>query len=159
MRQLQIIARTANHPRTAPVPAQLRYVWAGDAKAGERRHFTQLYWPHAPYRSRPASNMTGAKLERLGGEHAATAGAEGIEVLLDTPCASVLRCHLEKTRVEWVVCNPSGSKINVAGLTTDAHFAYLDLRSGKLRAVSVNQATSVKLGADEILPAAERRPG
>ena len=155
--KLQIIDRTANDPRTAPVPAQLRYVWEGDAKAGERRHFTQLYWPHAPYRSHPASNMTGAKLEWLGGEYAATAGAEGIEALLDTPSASVLRCKLDKDRVEWVVCNPSGGQINVAGLTTDAYFAYLDLRNGKLHAVSVIQATRIKLDEDEILPAAERR--
>jgi hypothetical protein len=155
--RLQVIDRTANDPRTAPVPAQLRYVWEGDAKAGERRHFTQLYWPHAPYRSRPSSNQTGAKLDWIGGKHATTAGADGIETLLDTPSASVLRCHLDNDRVEWVVCNPGGSKISVAGLTTDAHFAYLDLRSGKLSAASVNQATSVMLDADEILPAGERR--
>ncbi|MCY2990346.1 MAG: hypothetical protein NTY19_21080 [Planctomycetota bacterium] len=157
--KLQVIDRTATDPRTAPVPGQLRYVWQADAKAAELQHVTQLYWPHAPYRSRPAanSNMTGAKLEWLGGEHASTAGAEGIEALLDTPSTSVLRCKLDKDRVEWVVCNPSGSKINVAGLTTDACFAYLDLLSGKLRAVSVNQATSVKLDTDEILPAGERR--
>ncbi|MCX8496735.1 MAG: hypothetical protein ORN51_11185 [Akkermansiaceae bacterium] len=155
--KLQIIDRTAFDPRTGPVPAQLRYVWEGDAKAGDRQHFTQLFWPHAPYRSRTASTLTGAKLEWLGGEYAATAGAGGIEALLDTPSASVLRCKLDKDRVEWVVCNPSGSQINVAGLTTDAHFAYLDSRNGKLHAVSVNQATRMKLDGDEILPAGERR--
>ncbi len=155
--RLAVIDRTAADPRTSPVPAQLRYTWTGDARPGDRRHFTQLYWPHAPYRSRTASNQTGAKLEWLGGEHAATAGAGGIQVLLDTPAASVLRCTLDQDRVEWVVCNPGGGRLEAGGLVTDARFAYLDVRNGKLTAISVHQATGVKLGDEEILPPGERR--
>jgi hypothetical protein len=83
-RRLQIIDRTERDPRTGPVPAQLRYVWEGDVEAGARQHFTQLYWPHAPFRSRVATNAAGAQREWIGGPHAATAGAGGIEALLDT---------------------------------------------------------------------------
>jgi hypothetical protein len=155
--KMQVIDRTVTDARTAPVPAQLRYVWEGDAKAGERRHFTQLYWPHAPFRPRVASNQLGAQLEWLGGPHAATAGAGGIEALLDTPDTTVLRCVFEPDRVEWIVCNLSGHAVQVAGIATDAHVAYLDIRTGKPPVASIHQATHLRFGDVELLPTGTRR--
>jgi hypothetical protein len=110
-----------------------------------------------PVQPSPASQLLHRRQVWLGGEHASMAGADGIEALLDTPSASVLRCQLDKDRVERVVCNPGGDMIHVAGLATDAHFAYLDLLSGEVRRVDVRQATRLKLGAEEILPVGERR--
>lgn len=155
--RLQVIDRTLLDPRTAPVPAQLRYFWEGEAKAGDRRHFTQLYWPHEPYRARVASNAQGAKTEWIGGPHADTAGAGGIETLLDTPETTVLRCSFEKGRVEWIVCNPGGREIKLEGLATDARFAYLDQRQDRPLAASLHQATHLRLSGQNVLPAGERR--
>lgn len=154
--RLQVVDRTAVDARAEPTPAQVRYVWEGDAKAGQKLGFTQVYWPHAPFPSRVKSNMAGARREWIGGELAATAGASGIAMLLDTPAATVARCSLDPDRVEWIACNPAGEKLSVAGFSTDAHFAYVDVSKGRVVAVGAVAATFLTVDNGEIFRQTQR---
>ena len=40
---------------------QVRYLWEGTPKAGDKLVFTQVYYPHVPYRASVTSNLPGAK--------------------------------------------------------------------------------------------------
>ena len=145
--RLQILDRTALDPRAEPVPVQVRYVWEGQAAPGQSLLFTQVYYPHAPSKTESFSNAAGTQAAYAGGELAATAGASGIEVLLDTPATTVLCLRLEENREEWVVCNPGGGELQAGALETDARWAYLDVRDCRLTAVNVIGETYLRLGS------------
>ena len=155
--RLQIVDRTVIDARTSWVPAQVRYVWQGEAKAGQKMHFTQVYYPHAPYRWKVVSNHAGAEREWIGGEMAATAGAAGIRMLLDTPAASIACVTVEEDRTEWIVCNPEGTRLEAGGLVTDARYAYVDAVKGKPVTASAVGATFLSLDGAEILRQQERK--
>ena len=149
--RLQVVDRTEIDARTAMVPAQVRYIWQGKAKAGQKLHFTQVYYPHAPYRWRVVSNLVGAQREWIGGETGATAGAAGIKMLIDTSETSIARVSVEEDRAEWIVCNPGGTRVEAGGLSTDARYAYVDAIKGKPVVASAVGATFLSLDGAEVL--------
>jgi len=153
--RLRIVDRTAADPRTAPVPAQLRYAWRGAATAGSRRLFTQVLYPHPPRARLAVSNAAGDRRNRT---FAGDRDADGIEVLQDTLDATVLRLRLDAGRVEYVVVNPSRRRVAVGGLATDARFAYVDVAQGKDPAVAAVGASSVQLDGREILRRDRSKP-
>ena len=122
--RLQVVDRTVEDPRTQVTPGQLRYVWEGTPKKGERRHVTQVYYPHGATRFRVTSVESGARGVYDGGQIAATAGAAGIRVIQDTPELTMLRFELEADHIEWIVFNPSSAAIDVAGHNTKAPLLY-----------------------------------
>jgi len=123
--RLQVVDRFALDPRSADCPAQLRYTWEGRARAGQQLVFTQVYYPHAPYRARASTNNPGA-VAVYGDKLQATAGAAGITVLRDDVEASVLRLELDKGRVEFVVFNPGKQNIELGSIKTDRAYAYVE---------------------------------
>jgi len=124
--RLQVVDRLIEDPRAEACPNQVRYVWEGTPAAGERLVFTQLYYPHAPYRARATSNNPnpGAKAA-YADELQATAHASGITVIRDDPEASILRLELESGRVEWAVFNPNAKPMMVGGGETREPMVYL----------------------------------
>jgi len=113
--RIQVVDRTAEDPRTAVTPAQLRYVWEGTPTVGQRLHSTQVYYPHAATKARVSSNQPGAKAEYAKGDLGATAGASGITVIRDDLGATVLKFQFEADRVEWVTINHEDAEISVNG--------------------------------------------
>ncbi|MDA7614369.1 hypothetical protein N8586_04470, partial [Verrucomicrobiales bacterium] len=113
--RMQVVDRTAEDPRTAVTPAQLRYVWEGTPTVGQRLHSTQVYYPHAATKARVSSNQPGAKAEYAKGDLGATAGASGITVIRDDLGATVLKFQFEADRVEWVTINHEDAEISVNG--------------------------------------------
>ncbi|MCF7765534.1 MAG: hypothetical protein K9N62_17835 [Verrucomicrobia bacterium] len=110
--ELQVIDRLQEDPRAEACPNQVRYAWNGKPAVGDKLVFTQVYYPHWPYRSRSVSNNPNPDLKATyASELQATAHASGIRILRDTPEASVLRLELNPGRVEWVVFNPHGESI------------------------------------------------
>ena len=124
--RLQVVDRTAEDPRTQVTPGQLRYAWEGTPEKGERRHVTQVYYPHAATRFRATSVEPGARGVYDGGLIASTAGASGIHVIQDTPDLTVLRIELEKDRNEWIVFNPSAQTIEIDKRDTIEQLLYFD---------------------------------
>ncbi len=116
--RLQVVDRTVEDPRTQVTPGQLRYVWEGTPMKGERRHVTQVYYPHGAVRFRATSVEPGARGVYDGGLIDATAGAAGIEVIQDNTELTILRCAFEADSVEWIVLNSSGKMVEVAGTNT-----------------------------------------
>ena len=153
-RRLQIVDRTAADPRCVDIPAQLRYVWQGDAAPGQTLHFTQVLYPHSPSVKRPPSNAAGDKRNK---DLVGTAGADAIETLVDSKDVSILRCKFDAGRVEWVVCNPAGVRVEAGGLSTDARAAYVDVVEGKPPAVSAHDATFIKLDGVELIRREQRQ--
>ena len=90
--------------------------------------FTQVYYPHRPYRARATTVDPGAKAS-YGDQLQATAGAAGITVLRDDVEATVLRLEFDKGRVEHVVFNPGGQAIDVEAVKTDRVYAYCNAAS------------------------------
>ena len=124
--ELQIIDRLSDDPRAEACPNQVRYLWEGKPAVGEKLVFTQVYYPHAPYRSRPTSNnpnpdATAAYANKL----QATAHASGIQILRDTPEVSVLRLELNPNQVEWVMFNPHEETIEFESHVSDEPFLYI----------------------------------
>jgi hypothetical protein len=122
--RLHIVDRLESDPRTDTCPNQVRYVWEGTPTVGQQLVFTQVYYPHPPYRSRTMSNNPGSQ----GGydnELQASAHASGIEVVRDDVEASILRLEMDKGRVEWVVFNPRGTPLKTDSFETDEPFAYV----------------------------------
>ncbi len=101
-----------------------QYVWEGTPKAGEKLVFTQVYYPHPPYRPSIHSNQAGAKAN-YSDELQATAGASGIQVARDDPEASVLCLEMSRGNVEWVLFNPGEGEIEIAGKQTKKAYEYL----------------------------------
>ena len=122
--QLQIIDRLTMDPRTSDCPAQLRYVWQGKAKAGQQMVFTQLYYPHLPYRFRTSDNNPGTKVENRY-DLQSTVGASGISVLRDDIEATILRVELAEDEIEWIVFNPRGELIKVDNLEITHPYAHI----------------------------------
>jgi hypothetical protein len=123
--RLQVVDRFVQDPRTADCPAQVRYMWEGTPDVGQQLVFTQVYYPHAPYRARASTNNPGA-VPVYGDTLKATAGAAGITVLRDDPDVSVLRLELEKGRVEHVVFNPGKKPIKLDSVITQRAYAYIN---------------------------------
>ena len=105
--RLQLVDRMESDPRNESCPNQIRYLWEGTAADGQQLVFTQVYYPHPPYRARTMSSDPGAK-GGYASELQATAHAAGIKVVRDDPEATVLRLELESGKAEWVVFNPKG---------------------------------------------------
>ncbi len=104
--ELQVVDRLVEDPRAEACPNQVRYQWEGTPEAGQREVFTQVYYPHAPYRSRATSNNPNPNAKAAyANELQATAHASGIQVFSDTPEATLLRLELSPGQVEWVVFN------------------------------------------------------
>lgn len=152
--RMQVVDRTATDPRCLDVPNQLSYAWQGTARGGQTLHFTEVLYPHAPRVVRPkVVDKDNPKNKGFLGE----SDADAIEVLADSPAASVLRCKFDPDRVEWIVCNPSGSRLEVGELNTDARAAYLDVVHGKPIAISVADATFVTLDGADLVPQDRRK--
>jgi hypothetical protein len=120
-----MVDRLESDPRTELCPNQVRYLWEGTPAAGEKLVFTQVYYPHPPYRSRTTSNNPGSK-GAYANELQATAHASGIKVIRDDADASILRLELEAGHVEWVIFNPQAKSLKMDSIQTDeplAHFA------------------------------------
>ncbi len=123
--RLQVVDRLQDDPRAVACPNQVRYVWEGTPAAGKKLVFTQVYFPHAPYKPRPTSNnpnpgVTAAYADEL----QATANASGIKVVRDDAEASILRLELEAGRVEWVVFNPRNSLLDLDAIQTKEPLGY-----------------------------------
>ena len=151
--RLQVVDRTAADVRAADVPVQVRYAWRGLTQTGQRLLFTQLFYPHKASVQRVLSNAPGAaRPEDLVG----SAGAEGIQALVDTPELTVLRCAFDPGRVEWVVSNPAGAPVQQGALATDARYLYVDTRGGHVESVSAVGATFASLEGQDIFRQAQR---
>jgi hypothetical protein len=123
--QLQVVDRLIEDPRAEACPNQVRYVWEGTPAAGEKLVFTQIYYPHAPYRSRATSNNPNPNAKAAyANELEATAHASGIRVLRDDAEASILRLELQPGEIEWIVFNPSGTTLQVDQMTTKRPYHY-----------------------------------
>jgi len=152
--RMQVVDRTATDLRTTYAPAQLRYRWRGVTRPRQKLVFTQVFYPHPPKAlsfSHSASG-SGRMADMIG-----TAGAGGIQVLKDTPGTTVLRLGLDKDRVEWIVCNPSGKKATAGDLATDARFAYVDVVKGKVAGHSATDATFLTLDGKDVFRHAKRQ--
>ena len=122
---LQVIDRLIEDPRAEACPNQVRYVWEGTLTVGEKLVFTQVYYPHPPYRSRATSNNPNPDAKAsYANELQATAHASGIRVIRDDPEATVLRLELQPSEVEWVVFNPSEATLQVDQKTTKRPYQY-----------------------------------
>jgi hypothetical protein len=144
-RRLEIADRTAEDPRTAPVPGQVRYVWQGEAKEGQRVHFTKVLLPHAPSDPRPAGNHPGAQADRSENP------ADGIDTLADSPGLTVLRFRLEPNRTELVVINPAGQLLTAGPIQTDAIWVYIDFRDGKVDRLCARQVKWLQLNNQTLI--------
>lgn len=124
--RLQVVDRTLEDPRVEACPNQVRYMWQGTLAAGQKLVFTQLYYPHPPYRPRTTSNnpIPGMKAA-YADELQATAHASGIKIIRDDPEASVLRLELEPGNVEWVAFNPTGQKLRLDSTETSEPYVYV----------------------------------
>jgi hypothetical protein len=144
-RRLEIADRTAEDPRTAPVPGQVRYVWRGEAKEAQCMHFTKVLLPHAPSDPRPAGNTSGAQAERSDNP------ADGIDTLADSPDHTVLCFRLEPNRTELVVINPSGQLLTAGPIQTDAIWAYIDSRDGKVDRLCARRVNLLQLNNQTLI--------
>lgn len=121
--RLQVVDRLSEDARALACPAQVRYLWEGTPNAGDTLVFTQVYYPHAPYKPTISSNHAGAQAV-YANELQATAGASGVQTIRDDAEASVLRLELEPGKVEWVVFNPSERDLEVAGRQIKKSYEY-----------------------------------
>jgi len=93
--------KSGNNPHIESAPKQVRYLWDGTTKPGQKLVFTQVYYPHQQ-----------------------AVDGSGIKVLRDDPQASVLRLELEPGRVEWVLFNPEQIVIERDGAKTSKSYEY-----------------------------------
>jgi hypothetical protein len=121
--RLQVVDRLEDDPRAVACPNQVRYVWEGTPAVGEKLVFTQVYYPHGPYRPRVTSNNPGSKAT-YADELQATAHASGIKVIRDDVEATILRLELEAGRVEWVAFNPDAKLLTVGENQTTEPMVY-----------------------------------
>jgi hypothetical protein len=150
---LKVVDRREDDPRTEVAPYQLRYEWEGRPLKGQKLTWTEVFWPHQPWKPRPSTSNPGAKPVYDAGEIAATAGASAIEVLRDTIGVTVLRLHFETGKIRWIVFNPGNTVVEIEGLVTDAQFAViiqLDDKSATAEAVGANR---LSLGGIDLLNA------
>ncbi|MCP4613942.1 MAG: hypothetical protein GY845_35085 [Planctomycetes bacterium] len=124
--RLQVVDRFISDPRTRDCPTQLRYKWEGLVEIGQRLHFTQVYYPHQPYRARASSNNPNPGLKATYiNDIQGTAGASVITVLRDDVEASVLRFEFKPGQVEYVVFNPSRKLLKVDSIETQQEYVYI----------------------------------
>ncbi len=123
--RLQVVDRLENDARAEACPNQIRYVWEGTPAAGQKLVFTQIYYPHPPYRARAKSNNPGSKAA-YADKLQATAHASGIEVIRDDAEVSILRLELEAGNVEWVVFNPFERDIEMEPGRIHAPYCYVN---------------------------------
>ncbi|MGA1014556.1 MAG: hypothetical protein ACO3VS_05385 [Limisphaerales bacterium] len=126
--QLQLVSRFEEDPRTRGVPVQLRYAWEGHAQAGEKQVFTQVYLPHRPYRTMPATT-TNPQAKGTAPTYAnpieATAGASTIQVLRDDPTATVLNIQVNPERTDLLVFHPEATPLEMDGKTYGKAFHWI----------------------------------
>ena len=121
--RLQVVDRMTFDARTTDCPAQLRYAWEGNPKKGEQKIFTQVYYPHMPYRNRTYNNNPGdQEAEKPTLQN--TAYASGIEVIRDDANASILKLEFDEEETEYVVFNPAAHKINIGNRSVEQALAY-----------------------------------
>ena len=121
--RLQVVDRMTFDARTTDCPAQLRYVWEGTPQKGDQKIFTQIYFPHMPYRNRSYNNNPGVQ-EAEKPTLQNTAYASGIEVIRDDSAASILKLAFEEGSSEYVVFNPTEQEISIGGKTVEKTWAY-----------------------------------
>lgn len=121
--RLQVVDRMTFDARTTDCPAQLRYVWEGTPQKGDQKIFTQIYFPHMPYRNRSYNNNPGVQ-EAEKPTLQNTAYASGIEVIRDDSAASILKLAFEEGSSEYVVFNPTEQEISIGGKTVEKAWAY-----------------------------------
>ena len=123
--ELKIIDRLIDDPRAEACPNQVRYQWEGTPAIGEKLVFTQVYYPHSPYRARATSNNPNPNTRAAyANELQATAHASGIQIVKDSSKASVLRLELTPDQVEWVVFNPEMEPLQIENLQSASPFLY-----------------------------------
>ena len=124
--RLQVVDRFISDPRSRDCPTQLRYTWEGLAESGQQLHFTQVYYPHQPYRTRASSNNPNPGLKAIYfNDIQATAGASAINVLRDDVEATVLCFEFEPDQVEYIVFNPSKKLLKAGSIETQQEYAYI----------------------------------
>ena len=126
--RLQVVDRFTLDPRTEACPTQVRYTWEGLPEPGRQLVFTQVYYPHAPYRARASTNNPGA-VAVYGDQLQATAAAAGITVLRDDVDATVLRLGFDKSRIEHVIFNPTEQDVELGAINTNKPYAYFESSS------------------------------
>ena len=125
--RLQVVDRLEDDPRAFGCPNQVRYQWKGTPKVGESLVFTQVYYPHAPYRSMPTSNNPNPNSKAAyANELQATAHASGVRVVQDTPEATILRLELETDQIEWVAFNPMEKPLRIGTEKLSSPLAYVE---------------------------------
>ena len=123
--RMEVVDRLEDDPRAGACPNQVRYVWEGTPAVGEKLVFTQVYYPHAPYKPRPSSNNPNPGVKAAYADALqATAHASGIHVIRDDVGASILRLELEPGRVEWVAFNTEGKPLTVGDNQTNEPMVY-----------------------------------
>ena len=123
--ELKVIDRLIDDPRAEACPNQVRYQWEGTPAIGEKLVFTQVYYPHSPYRARATSNNPNPNTRAAyANELQATAHASGIQIVKDSSKASVLRLELTPDQVEWVVFNPEMEPLQIENLQSASPFLY-----------------------------------
>lgn len=145
---MQVVDRTAADPRTSYVPGQVRYQWRGVTQPGQKLVFTQLFYPHEPHAILHASTAAGGDrtADLIG-----TAGADAITVARDTVETTVLRCEFDEDRVEWIVFNPDGQRIEANAVVTDARFAYVDIVDDKTVGVEAEGGSLLTVDGDQVI--------
>jgi len=151
-RQLVISDDTAD-VRRMRVPFTVQYVQEGVVEADAPYCFTHLLMPGMPTRNPVRSNVPGAasREDILGQTMAA-----GVSVLADNTEHSVWRIRSDEDREEWIVFNPEGKQLDIAGLKTDARQAYIDLRSGAATRAFVSSGTRVTIDKTTVFESAQR---
>ena len=123
--ELKVIDRLIDDPRAEAYLNQVRYQWEGTPAVSEKLVFTQVYYPHSPYRARatsnnPKPNTRAAYANKL----QATAHAFGIQIVKDSFKASMLRLELTPGQVEWVIFNPEMEPLQIENLKSASPFLY-----------------------------------
>jgi hypothetical protein len=151
-RQLVISDDTAD-VRRMRVPFTVQYVQEGVVEADAPYCFTHLLMPGMPTRNPVRSNAPGAaSREDILGQYMAA----GVSVLADNTEHSVWRIRSDEDREEWIVLNPAGKELDIAGLKTDARQAYIDLRSGAATRAFVLSGTRVTIDKTTVFESAQR---
>jgi hypothetical protein len=151
-RQLVISDDTAD-VRRMRVPFTVQYVREGVVEADTPYCFTHLLMPGLPTRNPVRSNVPGAaSREDILGQYMAA----GVSVLADNTEHSVWRIRSGGDREEWIVLNPEGKELDIAGLKTDARQAYIDLRSRAATRTFVLSGTHVAVGNTTLFESIER---
>jgi hypothetical protein len=131
----------------------VQYVREGVVEADIPYCFTHLLMPGLPTRNPVRSNVPGAaSREDILGRYMAA----GVSVLADNTEHSVWRIRSGEDREEWIVLNPEGKELDIAGLKTDARQAYIDLRSGAATRTFDLSGTHVAVDNTTLLESTER---